>query len=72
MTRDELLALIDQAEREEWTELNLSGKGLAELPAKIGRLTKLTKLNLSQNQLTELPPEIGRLVNLNPSCYLTR
>ncbi len=31
MTQDELLALIDQAEREEWTELDLSDKGLTEL-----------------------------------------
>lgn len=37
MTRDELLALIDQAEREEWTELDLSNKGLTELPPEIGR-----------------------------------
>jgi hypothetical protein len=32
MTRDELLALIDRAEREEWTRLDLSGKGLTKRP----------------------------------------
>lgn len=65
MTRDELLALIDEAEREAWTELDLSGKGLTELPPEIGRLSKLTKLDLSENQLTELPSEICSLSNLS-------
>ena len=38
MTEAELLELIDQAEREEWTALDLSGLGLTELPEEIGRL----------------------------------
>ena len=44
MTQDELLALIDQAVDEGWTELDLSGKGLTELPPQIGKLTQLETL----------------------------
>ena len=38
MTQDELLQLIDQAAEEGWPELDLSGKGLTELPPEIGKL----------------------------------
>ena len=73
MDKKELLQVIEQATKEEWTELDLSDKGLTELPPEIGRLTHLTQLNISssgdagdkaKNQLTELPPEIGQLTNL--------
>jgi internalin A len=71
MTRKELLAIIAQAARERWTELDLSGRGISELPAEIGQLTNLRTLNLSSRYdtpeellLTELPPEIGQLTNL--------
>ena len=46
MTKDELLRIIDQAAQENWEELDLSDKGLTELPPEIGQLTKLKKLNL--------------------------
>ncbi len=74
MTRDELLALIDQAAAEGWTELDLAGKGLTELPPEIGKLTQLETLILGKwdeekneyvgNELTNLPAEIGQLSNL--------
>jgi hypothetical protein len=32
MTDAELLAIIAQAEREGWTELNLAGKGIKKIP----------------------------------------
>jgi len=35
MTQEKLLSLIDQAAAEGWTELDLSGKGLTELPGAI-------------------------------------
>jgi internalin A len=48
MTREELLALIDQAAREGWAELDLSGQGLTELPAEIGKLIQLETLILGK------------------------
>ncbi|NJL39962.1 MAG: GTP-binding protein [Leptolyngbyaceae cyanobacterium SM1_4_3] len=64
MTQEELLALIDQAAAEGWTELDLSGQGLTELPGAIGQLTGLTTLSLFDNQLIEIPETITQLTNL--------
>ena len=73
MTRDELLAIIDRAAREEWAELDLRGEEITELPPEIGRLTRLKKLSVGRkewvppekrNPLTNLPKQIGQLVNL--------
>jgi hypothetical protein len=46
VTRDELLAIIDQAAREDWTELDLLDQEISELPPEIGRLTSLEKLSI--------------------------
>lgn len=46
------------------TSLNLSNKGLNELPAEIGLFTELSELCLSYNALTTLPSEIGNLKKL--------
>ncbi|MGD1948936.1 MAG: hypothetical protein ACFB14_04735, partial [Leptolyngbyaceae cyanobacterium] len=76
MTQDELLKLIDQAATEGWTELDLAGADLTELPPEIGKLTQLETLILAKevkdkglgqylgNELTELPTEMGLLKNL--------
>ncbi len=48
VTQDELLRLIDQAAAERWTTLDLSGKGLSELPPEIGKLTQLETLMLGK------------------------
>ncbi|MEO1388706.1 MAG: COR domain-containing protein [Cyanobacteria bacterium J06634_6] len=77
MTQDELLRLIDQAAAENWTTLDLAGKGLSELPPEIGKLTNLKTLVLGRwdkkkgpfgeaigNDLSVLPDEIGRLTEL--------
>ncbi|MBD2123982.1 leucine-rich repeat domain-containing protein [Trichocoleus sp. FACHB-262] len=48
MTREELLALIDQTAEESWKELDLSGKKLTELPGEIGKLTQLETLILGK------------------------
>jgi Leucine-rich repeat (LRR) protein len=40
----DLLSLIHQAHAENWEELDLSGRGLTELPQEIDRLTGLKKL----------------------------
>jgi internalin A len=42
MTRDEVLAIVKQAQEEGWEELDLSGRGLKELPEEIGRLLRMT------------------------------
>ncbi|PZV15467.1 MAG: GTP-binding protein [Pseudanabaena sp.] len=73
MTDAELLAIIAQAEREGWTELDLSGNDLERLPSEIGRLQSLEKLILGKwddkegrkgNRLTAIPQEIFQLTNL--------
>ncbi|XGV88140.1 MAG: leucine-rich repeat domain-containing protein [Limnothrix sp. BL-A-16] len=64
MERAELLALLGRAKAEGWTELDLSWKGLEELPVEIGQLHNLRSLNLGGNQLSQLPVEIGQLHNL--------
>ncbi|PZO43272.1 MAG: GTPase [Pseudanabaena frigida] len=73
MTDAELLAIIAQAEREGWTELDLSGNDLEGLPSEIGRLQSLEKLILGKwidgigskvNRLTAIPQEIFQLINL--------
>ena len=71
MTESELHELIKQAEREEWTELDLSGQGLRELPPEIGRLRRLQSLNLGYNRetrrrnyLDHLPDTLSKLREL--------
>ncbi|WP_293153350.1 MULTISPECIES: hypothetical protein [unclassified Microcoleus] len=44
MTREELLQLIDSSADEAWTELDLAGLGLEELPPEIGKCTQLKTL----------------------------
>jgi hypothetical protein len=41
MTREELLAIIEQARRENWEVLDLSSKGITELPPEIGQLKRI-------------------------------
>ena len=65
MSRDELIALIDQAADDEWTKLDLSSKGLTELPPEIGKLTNLTQLSLSYNQIKVIPVCLEKLWTLD-------
>ncbi|TAG92981.1 MAG: leucine-rich repeat domain-containing protein [Oscillatoriales cyanobacterium] len=74
MTREELLQLIDKAADEGWTELDLAGLELEELPAQIGKCTQLETLLLGKldkekrkmvgNKLTEFPDVVLQLTNL--------
>lgn len=52
------------------TELDLSNRGLAQLPAELCDLTQLTKLNAAGNDLTDLPDGFDRLVNLRILFFL--
>ncbi|BBC25827.1 COR domain-containing protein [Pseudanabaena sp. ABRG5-3] len=64
MTDAELLAIIAQAEREGWTALNLSRRGIEKIPPEIAQLANLTSLDLADNQITAIPDEISNLTNL--------
>ncbi len=64
MDEEELLEIIEDAARNEVTELDLYGNGLTNLPPEIGQLTSLTSLDLNSNHLTSLPKEIAHLTNL--------
>ncbi|RMH70027.1 MAG: leucine-rich repeat domain-containing protein [Gemmatimonadetes bacterium] len=64
MTREELLNIIQYAKEHRLTELDLSDRGITELPPEIGELTHLEILNLRRNRLRTLPKEIKELVHL--------
>jgi small GTP-binding protein len=64
MKKVEVLRFIEEAERNTWISIDLSGCQLTSLPKEIGGLKKLTTLHLSNNQLKTLPPEIGELKKL--------
>ncbi|NJN72933.1 MAG: GTP-binding protein [Limnothrix sp. RL_2_0] len=64
MAAAEVLALIEQAAAEGWTELDLSGKRLTEIPKAIFQLKKIKKLSLFANQIKTIPEEIAKLENL--------
>jgi internalin A len=65
MERQSLLNLIEQADEEQWEDLDLSGMDLSELPTEIGKLIKLKSLNLSANdKLNVLSESILNLTNL--------
>ena len=63
---DEALKEIEACRRKgnKGTALDLSGRGLTQVPPEIGELTALSVLYLFYNQLTNLPPEIGQLAKL--------
>ncbi len=71
LSKERLLSIIEKAKKENWKQLDLSNKGLTELPKEIGTLTNLIHLDLGSNlssstpnRLSHLPPEIGNLSKL--------
>ncbi|MGD9994472.1 MAG: leucine-rich repeat domain-containing protein [Salinivirgaceae bacterium] len=71
MDRSDLLSFLQRSKAGKVTELDLSNKGIEELPLEIGEITTLKTLNLSFNSLKELPSTICNLINLE-KLYLTR
>jgi len=71
MDKADVLQFILRSKQEHTTELDLSNKGIIELPDEIGDLIDLTTLNLSYNNITTLPLSICNLVNLE-KLFLTR
>src|SRR5262249_44627924 len=59
-----LPVLIRRARRNKAVTLDLSGKGLTQLPESLGQLTQLQRLDLSRNQLTAVPEALGQLSQL--------
>lgn len=57
-------SVIEEAGGIHAVKLNLSNKGLTELPESIYELTHLRHLDLSSNRLTDLPESIGKLTEL--------
>lgn len=64
MTNKELLNLIKEAAKNEWSRLDLAGQDISLLPPEINQLKDLTWLDLSGNSLCSLPSEIGQLSEL--------
>jgi internalin A len=64
MEQNELIKVIKKAARKGAMTLDLSNRGITELPKEIGQLVNLQELNLSYNKLSTLPEQIGQLVEL--------
>ena len=64
MNEEEVISIIEDAEKDGRTKLDLSLKRLTSLPPEIEKLTRLEILDLSHNQLSSLPLEICNLLNL--------
>jgi len=64
MTQEKLLKEILEYQSHHWAVLDLSHRGVTELPSEIKRLTTVTELDLSYNNLSQLPSEIGEMHNL--------
>jgi hypothetical protein len=71
MDKADVLQFILRSKLEKTTELDLSNKGITELPDEIGDLTWLKSLNLSYNNIIDLPSSICNLVKLE-ELFLTR
>ncbi|MCH9609275.1 MAG: hypothetical protein S4CHLAM45_14790 [Chlamydiales bacterium] len=60
----EMATAIEQGSLLKQTKLDLSSKGLTQLPSSLRHLTNLTELDVSGNKLIDLPDTIGQLTNL--------
>lgn len=71
MDKADVLQFILRSKQKKATTLDLSNKGITELPDEIGDITWIKTLNLSYNNITFLPSSICNLVNLE-KLFLTR
>ncbi|MDA3893981.1 MAG: leucine-rich repeat domain-containing protein [Salinivirgaceae bacterium] len=71
MDKSDVLQFIQRSRHKNANEIDLSNKGITELPEELGDLTTLKTLNLSYNNISILPASIIKLVNLK-SLFLTR
>ena len=71
MDKSDVLQFISRLKKRKVTELDLSNKGITELPDEIGDMITLKTLNLSYNNITNLPSSICKLSNLE-KLLLTR
>ncbi len=55
---------LDPSEALNITKLDLSFRGITQLPEEIGCLVNLKEINLSNNNLTKLPKALTKIVNL--------
>jgi len=69
--KNDILTLIVEGAANNVRRLDLTDRGVAEVPPEIEQLRRLTTLLLSKNQLTELPQEIAALKQLK-TLYLAR
>ncbi len=64
MKHEKILEIINQAKIQHLEKLDLSNKGLEEIPHEIFELKQLKILNLKNNQIKNLPESICQLNNL--------
>lgn len=64
MPKCKYIEIIERANKNKETSLNLSKKKIKNLTPEICKLTDITELDISRNQIRFLPPEIGKLSNL--------
>ncbi len=71
MDKSDVKHLIRTAAESNTDKIDLSNKGITELPDEIGELTSLKSLNISYNNISEIPNSICKLVNLE-ELFLVR
>ena len=64
MLQEDVLNLITCARNEGWQDLDLSGRGLTEIPEALTNLTELRNLQLCNNLIKIIPESISNLKNL--------
>lgn len=64
MNKTDILHFINKIKESKAKKLDLSNRGITELPNEIGELTWITSIDISYNNIRELPASIIQLQNL--------